>query len=157
MAGAYYGLNKYGLADRIPLTVYAWFIVYQILAVVMYGSLYIAVGAACTDMRETQSLMWPIMVLAMLPIFVALGVIREPNSNFAFWASLFPPITPMLMLARQSVPPGIPVWQPALGVVVVLLATLACVYAAGRIFRVGILMQGKGAKVGDLVRWVVRG
>jgi ABC-2 type transport system permease protein len=157
LAGAYYGLNKYGLADRIPPPIIAWFIVYQILAVVMYGSLYIAVGAACTDMKETQSLMWPVMVLAMLPLFVAFNVIKEPNSNFAFWASLFPPITPMLMIARQSVPPGIPVWQPALGVVLVLLAALACVYAAGRIFRVGILMQGKGAKVGDLVRWVVWG
>jgi ABC-2 type transport system permease protein len=157
LAGAYYGLHTYGLADRISLEVIVWFITYQILAVIMYGSLYIAVGAACTDMRETQSLMWPIMVLAMLPIFVALSVIREPNSDFAFWASFFPPATPMLMIARQAVPPGIPAWQPAIGALVVLLTALGCVYAAGRIFRVGILMQGKGAKVGDLLRWVVRG
>jgi ABC-2 type transport system permease protein len=157
LAGAYYALNRFGLADRISLEVVAWFILYQTLAVIMYGSLYIAVGAACTDMKETQSLMWPIMVLAMFPIFVAYGVIKEPNSNFAFWASLVPPATPMLMIARQSVPPGIPVWEPVLGVVLVLLTTLAFVYASGRIFRVGILMQGKGARVSDLVRWVVRG
>jgi ABC-2 type transport system permease protein len=157
LAGAYYGLNKYGMADRIPPQVIAWFVVFQVLAVTMYGSLFIAVGAACTDMREIQTLMWPVMVLAMLPLFVALHVIREPNSNFAVWASLFPPATPMLMIARQAVPPGLPLWQSALGVAVVLLTALGCVYAAGRIFRVGILMQGKGAKIGDLVRWVVRG
>jgi len=108
-------------------------------------------------MREIQTLMWPVMVLAMLPLFVALPVIKEPNSSFAFWASFFPPATPMIMIARQAVPPGIPLWQSALGVAVVLLTALGCVYAAGRIFRVGILMQGKGAKIGDLVRWVVRG
>jgi len=157
LAGAYYGLHKYGMADRIPPQVIAWFVVFQVLAVTMYGSLFIAVGAACTDMREIQTLMWPVMVLAMLPLFVALHVIREPNSNFAFWASLFPPATPMLMIARQAVPPGLPFWQSALGVAVVLLTALGCVYAAGRIFRVGILMQGKGAKIGDLVRWVVSG
>jgi ABC-2 type transport system permease protein len=157
LSGAYYVASRYGVADRLPLEIIAWFVAYQVLAVIMYGSLFIAVGAACTDMKETQSLMWPVMVLAMLPLFVALTVIREPNSPFAFWASLFPPATPMLMISRQAVPPGIGLWQPVLGVLVVLLTTLLCVYAAGRIFRVGILMQGKGAKVGDMVRWVIRG
>jgi ABC-2 type transport system permease protein len=157
LGGAYYALHTYGMADRIPPEVIAWFLVYQVLAVVMYGSLYIAVGAACTDMKEAQSLLWPVMVLAMLPMFVALPIIREPTSPFAFWASFFPPATPMLMIARQAVPPGLPIWQPLIGVVLVLLTTLFCVYAAGRIFRVGILMQGKGARVRDLVRWVVRG
>jgi ABC-2 type transport system permease protein len=63
----------------------------------------------------------------------------------------------MLMVARQAVPPGIPAWQPVLGVVLVLLTSVFCVYAAGRIFRLGILLQGKGASFGDLVRWVIRG
>jgi ABC-2 type transport system permease protein len=61
------------------------------------------------------------------------------------------------MIARLSVPPGIVWWQPVLGVVLVLLTTVLFVYAAGRIFRVGILMQGKGARLGELWRWVLRG
>jgi ABC-2 type transport system permease protein len=157
LGGAYYAAQKYGISDRLPTDVLAWFVVYQVMAVTMYGSLFIAVGAACTDMKETQSLMWPVMVLAMLPLFVAFIVIKEPNSTFATWASLFPPATPMLMIARQAVPPGISIWQPALGVLLVLVTTLLCVYAAGRIFRVGILMQGKGARIGEMLRWVIRG
>jgi len=61
------------------------------------------------------------------------------------------------MIVRQAVPPGIPLWQPVVGVVGVLLMTTFCVFAASRIFRVGILMQGKGAKVSEMFRWVFRG
>jgi ABC-2 type transport system permease protein len=157
LGGAYYAAHRFGFAQFLPTELLGWFVMYQVLAVIMYGSLYIAVGAACTDMKETQSLMWPVLVLAMLPMFVWFPVVKEPNSPFAFWASLFPPATPMLMIARQAVPPGIALWQPMVGVLLVLLTTLLCVYAAGRIFRVGILMQGKGARVGEMVRWVIRG
>ena len=57
----------------------------------------------------------------------------------------------------KSVPPGVPTWQMATGSRIVLATTVFCVWAAGRIFRVGILMQGKGAKVKDMVQWVIRG
>jgi ABC-2 type transport system permease protein len=83
--------------------------------------------------------------------------LQEPNSGIATGLSFFPFATPMLMIARQAGTPGIPTWQPALGAVLVLLTTLACVWAAGRIFRVGLLMQGKGARLGELARWVLRG
>ena len=59
--------------------------------------------------------------------------------------SLIPPATPVLMILRQAVPPGVPLWQPLLGIVLVLLTTLTFVFAASRIFRVGIFTQGKGA------------
>lgn len=157
LGGAYYAAHRYGLAEHLPADLVAWFLTFQVLSVILYGSLFIAIGAACTDMKETQSLIWPVMLLATMPMFVCFNVIREPNSTFAEWASFFPPATPMLMIARQAVPPGISSWQPALGVVLVLLTALACVYAAGRIFRVGILMQGKGAKISEMMRWVISG
>src|SRR5262249_19010360 len=116
------------------------------------------IGAACTDMKETQSLLMPVMILACFPMFFMGNVIQEPNSSFALGVSLFPFATPMLMVARMAVPPqNIPLWQPVVGVALVLATILLCVYAAGRIFRVGILMQGKGAKFSDLIRWVIRG
>jgi ABC-2 type transport system permease protein len=157
MAGIYWAAHHYGFAEYLSPDLIAWFFIYQALAVLMYGSLFIAIGAACTDMKETQTLLMPIMVIVCLPMFVITNVIREPNSDFAFWASLFPPATPMLMIGRHAVPPHLDLWQPILGVVVVLAATVVCVYAAGRIFRVGILMQGKGAKFSELFRWVIRG
>jgi ABC-2 type transport system permease protein len=102
-------------------------------------------------------LMFPVMMLAMVPMFVWLPVLQDPNSSFSTGISFFPFATPLLMVVRLAVPPGIPLWQPILGVAVVLATTVLCVYAAGRVFRVGILMQGRGAKLRDLIRWVFRG
>jgi ABC-2 type transport system permease protein len=157
LACGYAAARHYDVAQFLRPETLAWFLLFQGLAVCMYGSLFIAIGAACTDVRETQTMVWPVMLLACLPMFIWVNVVREPTSNFSLVASLFPFATPMLMIARQAVPPGIPLWQPLLGMVGVLATTTLCVYAAGRIFRVGILMQGKGANLGELARWVVRG
>jgi ABC-type Na+ efflux pump permease subunit len=154
LGGAYWAARRYGFAEYIPADLLTWFVVFQALAALMYGSLFIAVGAACTDMKETQNLLWPVMLLAMVPMFLMGSVLQEPNSAVAVSLSFFPFSTPMLMIMRQSVPPGVPAWQPFLGVALVVLMTLLCVWAAGRIFRVGILMQGKGAKLGEMLRWV---
>jgi ABC-2 type transport system permease protein len=157
LIGAYWLVWQFGYTEYLTPDIIAWFLVYQALAVAMFGSLFIAIGAACTDTKETQTMVMPVMLLACVPLFVWNIVIQEPNSGFSIGLSFFPFATPMLMLARQAVPPGIPVWQPVAGVAAVLATTVLCVYAAGRIFRVGILMQGKGAKLGEMLRWVFRG
>jgi ABC-2 type transport system permease protein len=157
LAGTYWLLLRFGAAEYLPLSLIAWFVVYQTLAVLMHGSLFIAVGAACTDVKETQMLMLPVVFLICVPLFMLTHVIREPQSALSTVASLFPPGTPFLMIARQAMPGGVPAWQQVLGVLGVLATTVLFVYAAGRIFRVGLLMQGKGARLDELVRWVIRG
>ncbi len=165
LGGAWWAVGHYSSpAGPIPKEVQdslaallPWFLVYQVLAALMYGSLFTAVGAACTDMKETQTLMWPVMILVMIPLWLLGAVVEEPSGAVVTGLSFFPFATPLLMVARQAVPPGVPWWQPAIGAVGVLVTTLFCVWAAGRIFRIGILLQGKGARLGDLARWVVRG
>jgi ABC-2 type transport system permease protein len=157
LGGAYWAAVRYDFAEYVGGGLLAWFVIFQALAALMYGSLFIAIGAACTDMRETQNLLWPVMLLACLPLFLLGSVLQEPNSGVATGLSFFPFATPTLLIARQAVPPGVPGWQPPLGAALVLATTLACVWAAGRIFRVGLLMQGKGARPGELVKWVLRG
>jgi ABC-2 type transport system permease protein len=97
------------------------------------------------------------MLPVMIPMFILVPVIKEPLSGFATCLSLFPPFTPLLMLLRQSTPVGIPAWQPWVGLVGVAVFTILCVWAGGRIFRVGLLMQGQPPRIGDLLRWAVRG
>lgn len=157
LVGGFLAIRQAGFAEHFPAHVIWWFVVFQALAVLLFGSLFAAIGAAVTDMREAQNLLTPVMLVVVAPLFVWINVLKEPLSPFSTAISLFPPATPMLMVLRQAVPPGVPAWQPALGVVLVLLTTITCVFVAGRIFRVGILMQGQGANFRELVHWVVRG
>jgi ABC-2 type transport system permease protein len=157
LLGAFAALERTGYSQYFPWHLLSWFMVFQTLAVLMFGSIFVAIGAAVTDLKEAQSMMTPVMLLMMAPMFVWFNVVSEPNSSIALTMSLFPTATPMLMLVRQAVPPGIPLWQPMVGIVVVLCTTGLCIFAAGRIFRVGILMQGKGAKISELARWAFRG
>jgi ABC-2 type transport system permease protein len=157
LTGIYWAAYHFDSSEYVGGGLLGWFFVFQSLAALMYGSLFIAIGAACTDMKETQNLLWPVMLLACLPMFVVVNVLQEPNNPVATGLSFFPFASPMLMVARMAVPPGIPWWQPLVAVGGALLTTVLCVYVAGRIFRVGLLMQGKGAKLGELVQWVIRG
>jgi ABC-2 type transport system permease protein len=157
LTGTYVVAYQYGFTDFLSPYLLGWFLVFLVLAELMYGSLFIAIGAAANDMRETQSLLLPVMLVAILPVMLLGPVMMDSNGTLATSLSFIPTATPMLMIARIAVPPGAPWWQPLLGVLGVLTATLGCVWAAGRVFRVGILMSGKGARFGDLIKWVVRG
>jgi ABC-type Na+ efflux pump permease subunit len=149
--------RRYGIAEILTPTLLAYFFLFLVLAVLTYASLFIAVGAAASDIKETQSLLMPIMLMAAMPMFLLGVVIQNPNGSIAVAGSFFPFTAPMFMTARVAMPPGIGWWQPVLSVAIVLATVLACVWAAGRIFRVGLLLQGKGVKFADLARWVVRG
>jgi ABC-2 type transport system permease protein len=153
-----YGLARHnGYGDIIPFNLLGWFIVFQSLAILMYGSLFLAVGSCCSDIREAQNLVMPIFLILMIPFFTLNVVMQFPSSPAATMLSLFPPATPMLMMIRLAIPPSPPLWQPLAGIAGSLSMTLVCVWAAGRIFRIGLLLQGKAPKMGELVRWVIRG
>lgn len=155
--GGVVAANRLGASDHVPFSLLPWFAVYQVAAIFMFGALFIAIGSACNDMKEAQSMMTPVMIMVCLPLFVWFQVIKEPLSSFSTAISFFPPCTPMLMLLRQATPSGVPEWQPWVGLAGVILFTLLCVWMSGRIFRVGLLMQGNPPRIRDLAKWAIRG
>lgn len=148
-------LLKAGMLGLIPPATFFWFVIFQVLALLMFGAIFSAVGAACSEIKDAQNLMFPVMMIVMLPYFAFMPVVQSPNSTFSVVFSLFPPATPMLMLMRISIPPGPPVWQIALGFVLTTAFTLGCVWAAGKIFRIGLLSQGQAPSFAKLVKWVL--
>lgn len=157
IVGGVIALQHFGLSEHIPYRILPWFVAYMLMAIVMLGSVYLAFGSACNDAQEAQSLMLPAMLPVMIPMFVMIPVLREPDSLFATLFSLVPPFTPMLMLIRMAVREGVPLWQQWFGLAGMLAAAAVAVWAAGRIFRIALLMQGVPPKLGNLVRWAFRG
>jgi ABC-2 type transport system permease protein len=145
---------KFDYLDKIPVSLFLWFLPFQLMALLIFGSIFSAIGAACSEIRDAQSLMMPAMLIVMLPMFVWMQVIQEPNSTFSTIVSLIPPATPFLMLLRVGVPPGPPVWELVVGVVGASAFTLFCVWAAGKVFRIGVLSQGQTPSIRKLIGWV---
>ena len=145
----------YGYADMASPTLLFALGVFLFVAILLFGSLYMAVGAACSELKDAQSLMMPVMMVSMLPAFVWLAVLKSPSSPLAVGLTLFPPATPFLMLMRLALRPAPPVWQVGLSIVLATLTAFFCVWAAAKIFRIGLLMQGKAPTFRELARWVM--
>jgi ABC-2 type transport system permease protein len=119
----------------------------------IYASLFAAIGSAVgDDQGEAQSLMIPILLPVMLAFYIMMVAVRQPHSNLAIWASIFPLFSPIVMPARLAFDP--PWWQIALSLVVLILSSGFFVWLAGRIYRVGIMMYGKKATFKELGKWV---
>lgn len=155
--GGIIAVKRMGLEEYIPYHILPWFFIYMLLAIIMLGAMNTALGASCSEAKDAQSLMFPTMLPVIIPMFLLMPVLREPHGNFATWLSMFPAFTPMLMLLRQTTPAGVPMWQPYVGLTGMVLFTLISVWAGGRIFRVGILMQGQSPKFSNIIRWAIRG
>src|SRR5262249_1734752 len=97
LGGAYWLAWYYDFAEFVTPEMIGWFVLFQTLSTLMFGALFIAVGAACSDMKETQNLLWPVMLLAVTPMFLLNTVLQEPNSRVVGAALLFPFATPLLM------------------------------------------------------------
>jgi ABC-type Na+ efflux pump permease subunit len=154
VGGGVFVAAHYGALHFVPFGLVGWFLFFQLLALLIFGSIFSAIGAACSEMRDAQSMMTPAMLIVMMPMFVWIVVLKSPDSPFAVAVSLFPPATPFLMLLRLAIPPGPAAWEVALSIVLTTAFTLFCVWAAGKIFRIGILAQGQAPSYRRLVQWI---
>ena len=146
--------HYFEVESMVPFRIYGWFLLFQLMALAIFSSLFAAVGAACSEIRDAQSLITPGMMILMIPIFFVGVVLKSPDSNLAVALSLFPPATPMIMMLRVAIEPGPPVWQLILAVVLTTLFTAGCVWAAGKVFRIGLLSSGQAPTMKNLIGWV---
>jgi ABC-2 type transport system permease protein len=156
IAGAV-AVNVMGVAGLLPLSIIPWFYIYLLADVVMLCSFAAALGACCSTPQDAQNLAVVLLLPCILPMFMLVTVLRQPNGTIATVMSLIPPFTPILMLLRQAMPNGVPAWQPWVGLVCVLAFAIGTVWAASRIFRVAILMQGKPPQLAEMLRWAMKG
>lgn len=118
----------------------------------LYASLYAASGSAVDSVQDGQQFNSLIMMPVILAIIVMMSVFNDPNSPMAFWASMIPFTSPIVMVAR--IPFGIPTWEIVVSLVVLYLSFIFTTWLAAKIFRVGIFMHGKRPSWRELGRWI---
>ena len=153
-AGATFAVLQFGRLDLLRPGLMAWFLVFLVCAALMYGAMFLALGSACSSISDAQSLLQPAMMVLMLGYLGSFVALRAPDSTLAIGMSLFPTMAPFTMLLRMAVPPGVPLWQVLTSVILLMAGTGAMVWAASRVFRIGILMQGKAPNLPELMRWI---
>lgn len=118
----------------------------------LYSAMFAAVGSAVDNVQDTQQFQLPITLPIILALIVMTTVIKDPNSPLAFWCSMIPFTSPIVMMAR--VPYGIPWWEVALSLAILYASFVAMVWFAAKIYRVGIFMYGKKPSFKELLKWV---
>lgn len=128
------------------------FLAFFILGYLLFSSLYAAVAAMCSTEEEAQQTQFPVTLLVMIPILFMSSVMDNPNSALSTALSFVPFFSPIIMLPRFL--GGAPLWQVGLSMVLMVITIVGVAWVAGRIYRVGILMQGKRPTLPELWRWV---
>lgn len=128
------------------------FFVFFILGYLLYASMFAAIGSAVENEGDTQQLQLPLTIPLMLGYFIAIYAFRAPDSAIAFWGSMIPFTSPIVMLAR--VPFGVDTWEILLSVALLLATTGIMAWLSAKIYKVGILMFGKKSTWKDLWKWI---
>ena len=118
----------------------------------LYSAMFAAVGSAVDNVQDASQLQMPVTLPIILALLMMLAVIKDPNSSLAFWFSIIPFTSPVVMMAR--IPYDIPLWEIILSLVVLYASFVAMVWFAGKIYRVGIFMYGKKPTFKELLKWV---
>jgi ABC-2 type transport system permease protein len=128
------------------------FIFFFIGGYLLYSSMFAAVGSAIDAQEDAQQFMLPITFPIIISIIVLMSAIKNPEGPVAFWFSMIPFTSPVVMMAR--IPFGVPAWQLVLSMFLLIATFIGMVWMAGKIYRTGILMYGKKPSWKELGKWL---
>lgn len=151
-AGGEMGVVVTTLANIPWGTLIVSFFLFFIFGYLLYASLFAAIGSAVENEADTQQLQIPLTVPLMVAYMIVFVAFRNPDGPVAFWGSMIPFTSPIVMLAR--IPYGVPFWQLALSIALLILTFVACAWLSAKIYKVGILMYGKKSTFKDLWKWL---
>lgn len=128
------------------------FVVYFIGGYLLYASLFAAIGAAVDNANDTSQFMMPITIIVLFALYAGIYSAENPDGPLAFWCSLIPFTSPIVMMVR--IPFDVPVWQIAVSLGLLAVTVAGAIWLSAKIYRVGILMYGKKPSWGELIKWI---
>ena len=136
---------------NFPLIIFV-FVVFFLLGYIFYSSMYAAIGSAVDNETETQQFTLFAIIPLMLGMYGSFTIMNNPEGPLGFWLSIIPFTSPVAMIAR--IPFGVPAWQIALSIFLLIVSTFLMVFLAAKIYRVGILMYGNKASAKEIWKWI---
>ncbi len=129
-----------------------FFVVYFIGGFLLYASLFAGFGSAVDQASDASQFTTPIMIVIIIALYASLACMENPDGDVAFWCSMIPFTSPMVMMVR--LPYDVPVWQMALSVVVLYGTAIGLTALSAKIYRTGILLYGKKNSFKDVIKWI---
>lgn len=123
------------------------------IALVTFMGMFASVGAIFDNDQDAQSGLWPLMIIIMIPFFIAMGMVSNPENTLARAGSMFPFASLIIMPARMSLI-DVPLWQLLVSIVVNIATLLIIFPISGKIYKVGILMTGRKPTWGEVIKWL---
>ncbi|MFC1737900.1 ABC transporter permease [Planctomycetota bacterium] len=151
---AYLTVRWQGLNVEVTTAMLSYFTIYYILGFLLFSSIMVGIGSICNTIKETQSLMTPVMLVCVVPIIAWQNIIQHPDGTLARVLSFLPPMTPMVMILRLSAGSDIWIVEIIASIVLLAAAVLAIIWLAAKVFRTGILMYGKRPGLREVLRWI---
>ncbi len=128
------------------------FVAYFLAGYLIFAAMLVAIGSVCNSLKEAQNLMQPVVLILIVPLLAMMFVVRDPNGTMARILTYIPFYTPFLMMNRAGGPP--PMWEYIASSALIVVTLLVAFWAAGKVFRVGILMTGKPPRLREILGWL---
>jgi len=141
-----------GLLSVNFVEIISFFVLYFIAGYMLYASLFAAIGAAVDNETDTQQFVFPIMIPILFAMYAGIYSIGNPDGPLAFWCSLVPFTSPIVMMVR--LPFGVALWEKIISIVILVATFLFTTWMAAKIYRTGILMYGKKITWRELWKWI---
>jgi len=148
------GLIVFALTQLVTPMMMVFLACYFLVAAITMASMMAAIGAAVNELREAQTLMTPVIMLTVLPWMIWFLIQRAPNSPLATGLSFVPIISPFVMVLRLGGSEPVPTWQHPVALLIGVITCALVLWAAAKIFRIGVLMYGKPPNFRTLIKWV---
>ncbi len=144
----------FAAAQYIDWTDVVYLFVFYFMAYFMIASIMAAVGSAVSDIREANTLVTPVMMIVMVPLFLWFPISNAPNGNIATAFSFIPPAIPFVMILRLAADEGVEHWwQIPASIIWGYICVIGMIWFAAKVFRVGVLMYGKPPSPLQLIKW----
>jgi ABC-2 type transport system permease protein len=142
------------LKGILSVRVGLFFPIFFLLGYALFSTMYAAIGAMVNSEQEAQQLQFLVAMPLIASVVILVQILQNPGAPIAFWASIFPLTSPLIMFTRIALQPDVPGWQIGLSIALLIATIYGALLLCGRIYRVGVLMYGKKPTLPEILKWI---